>query len=119
MDVLIGIGMLVMMPMLRRPPECPLLRRGAAQEGEAKLEEAARFIASMGEITMKSPGDPKFANEEYESAERHSLQIYARPKHGEARQVNHDKKNASKSDVKAASHTDFVLFRNPVRSISN
>ncbi len=39
MDILIGIGMLVMMPMLRRPPECTLLGRRAAKKGEAKLEK--------------------------------------------------------------------------------
>ncbi len=68
---------------------------------------------------MKPAGDPKFANEEHESAERHGPQINSRPKHGEAREVNHDKENAGKSDVKAANHTDFVPFRSPVRPTSN
>jgi hypothetical protein len=105
--------MLVMMPMLRRPPERPLLRRRAAKEGETKLEESTRLVTPMGKITMKPAGDAKLADQEHESAERHGIEIDSRPKHAETCQMNQDKKNAGKSDIKAARHTGFVLFRNP------
>lgn len=108
MDILIGVGMLVMMPMLCRPPERPLLRGGPPKKGEAKLEQTTGFITSMREVTMESPGDPEFADKEHEGRERHRLQINSGPKHGEARQMNHDEKNPRKSDIKASIHTDLI-----------
>jgi hypothetical protein len=105
MDILIGVGVLVMMPMLGRPPERTLLRGGAPKKGEAKLEKSTGFIASMREITMKSSRDAEFADKEHEGTERHGLQIHSSPKHGETREMNHDKKNTGKSNIKAARHT--------------
>ncbi len=94
-----------MVPMLRRPPERTLLPCGASQKSEAKLKKAARLVAPVREIAMKPASDAELPDKEHESAERRGLQINSSPKDGKARQVNHDKENARKSDIKAARHT--------------
>jgi hypothetical protein len=74
------------------------------------LEKAARLVAPMGKITMKAAGNPKFADKEHEGTERHGFQINSSPKHGETRQMKHDKKAAGETNIKAARHIDFVQF---------
>src|ERR1700733_12142299 len=100
MDVLVGIGMLVMMPMMGRPPQRALLGRRAPQKSEAKLEPAARLVTPMGEVAMKSTGDAELPDEEHKGTKRHGFQVNSGPKHRKTSHVNRDKKDAGKGDAK-------------------
>jgi hypothetical protein len=86
-QVLIGIGVLVVVTVMGGPPEGTLLGGGTAEESEAKLKETAGFVATVGKVAMKSAGNAEFANKEHEGAQHGRLKIDSGPKHGETRQV--------------------------------
>jgi len=90
--------------MMGGPPESALLGRGAAEKGEEKLKEPARFVAPVGKIAMEGPGNPKFPGKEHEGAETDRPPSDAGPKHGEADHMDHDKKDARKGYIKASMH---------------
>jgi hypothetical protein len=72
------------------------LRRRAAEESEAKLENAARLVAPVGEITVKSPGNAEFAGKKHERTERDGLHVDPGPKHGDARQMDTNEEKTGK-----------------------
>ena len=95
-EVLVGVGMLVVVAVMSGPPKSPLLRRRAAEESEAKLEEPARLVAAVGEIAVKSAGDAELTSEKHKGAERDGLHIDAGPDHGKACQMDPDEKKTRK-----------------------
>jgi hypothetical protein len=84
MEIVLGVGMLVMMAVMGGPPEGAFLRRGAAEKGEEKLEGAAGLVAAVGKIAVKGAGDAEFAGEKHEGAERDGPPGYASPKDSQA-----------------------------------
>jgi hypothetical protein len=96
--------MLVMMAVMRRPPEGALLRRRTAQKRQEKLKGPTGLVTAVGEIAMESPRDPKLASKKHESAQHRGLPVDPRPKYRETRKVNKDEKNAGERDTKASMH---------------
>ena len=109
MKILVSIRMLVVMPVMCRPPERTLLSRCTSEKGEAKLEPATRLVASVGEITMKSAGYTELPDEEHKETQPHRIQVDSGPKRSETGQVNQDKKDARDGNVKAARHIHFEV----------
>jgi hypothetical protein len=100
----LGVGMFVMVPVMGGPPESALLGRGAAEEREKKLKGAACFVAAVGKIAMERPRNPEFPGEKHEGAKRHGSPGNPGPEHGEARQVDHDEKDAGNGYTNASMH---------------
>ena len=111
MQVLVGVGMLVMMAVMGRPPERALLRRAAAEEGEEELERAAGLVAAMGKITVKRAGDAELADEEHERAEAGGLHVDPGPDHREAHEVHDNEHDARKGDTETTVHIRRVEYR--------
>src|ERR1043166_8415666 len=55
------IGILMMMPMIRRPPQDTFLGSRGTAESHQELHHAAHTVSLMGKITMISTGDEKHA----------------------------------------------------------
>ena len=104
MEIVLGVGMAVVMPVMRRPPERALLRRAAPEKGEAELEEAAGLVAAMGKVAVERAGDAELAGEEHEGAQGGSLPADAGPEHGQAGQMDQDEERAGERDTKASMH---------------
>jgi hypothetical protein len=100
----LGVGMFVMVPVMGGPPESALLGRGAAEKREEKLKGTAGFVAAVGEIAMEGPGNPEFPGKEHEGAKRHGTPRDPGPKHGQARQVDKDEEDAGKGYIQASMH---------------
>lgn len=62
MNVLLGIGVLMMVPMMTGPPERTFLCTGQTQKPENKLEGAAGLVGSMRKIAVIDAGDGKHPN---------------------------------------------------------
>jgi hypothetical protein len=89
-EVVVGVGMLVMMAVMGGPPEGSLLCRRAAEKREEKLEGAAGLVTAVGKIAVKGAGDAEFAGEEHEGAERKAFQVDSGPEDSQAGDVNKD-----------------------------
>jgi hypothetical protein len=96
MDIVWLVRMLVVMPMMRRPPERSLLRSGPSQESQRKLSQAGRFEGSVGEIPMKSARDPEFPQEEKCCAHHQSQERRPHEKGRHCKRVNDEKKDRAK-----------------------
>lgn len=69
MQIFLGVGMFMVMPVMRGPPERAFLCGSAADEGEDELEEATGLVAAMREVAMESSRDAEFTDEEHDDAE--------------------------------------------------
>ena len=56
-DVLGLVGEAVVVPVVRGPPEDPLLRRRLAEEGHHELPEAVHPVGPVGEVAVEARGD--------------------------------------------------------------
>src|SRR3990167_6652979 len=64
MQIGIAIRMLVMLPMMRRPPQRPALRRRIAEHGKHKLPDAVGLERAMRKITVIERRDREHAQPE-------------------------------------------------------
>lgn len=57
-----GIGIPVMRPMMRRPPQHTLLRAGLGEKPHQKLRHPAELVGAVAEITVITRGDSEHSN---------------------------------------------------------
>jgi hypothetical protein len=96
--------MLMMMPVMSRPPKGTLLRRRAAEERQKELKRPTCLITPMRKIAMKGPSNAELANKKHKGTQTHGPPGNSRPKYGEARHVQKDEKDARKGYTKASMH---------------
>jgi hypothetical protein len=63
-DVIRLVGVLVMVAVMRRPPQRALLGRHAAQPGEHELEPARGLEGPVREVAMVATGDAELSSRE-------------------------------------------------------
>ena len=86
--------MLVVVPVVIRPPERPALHRGATPEGEQKLARARGAVRLVREIAVVNAGDGEHPHEVegHRGPDRHRAR--ADPDDAEAAQVQDDEGHA-------------------------
>src|SRR6476659_3908485 len=98
MDVLLGIGMQMVMPLLGRPPDDALLRGRLGHECENELKRPAGRIGAVREIAMVSGHDGKDAQPIERNADGQRLPGDARPDRREAAEMDEYEGNSRRID---------------------
>jgi hypothetical protein len=93
-QIFLLIGMLMMMPMMRRPPERTPLEGGTAYPRQDELKEAAGTVGPVGKVTMVSGCDPEHADYVRGEAKYKRFPGNARPERGDTSRVNAQKRDA-------------------------
>src|SRR5215472_14209782 len=94
MQIFFLIGVPMVMPMMRRPPERTLLHCGAADPCQDELKPAARAVRAVGKVTMVSSRDSEHADHVERKTHHERLPARARPKCGERGGVHANKRQA-------------------------
>src|ERR1700742_260109 len=82
------IGVLMMVPMMRCPPQRTLLHGGTTDPRQHELKPAAGFVTAMRKVTMVRPGDTEHANHVHGQAKTGCLPTDAGPEGSEAGEMN-------------------------------
>src|SRR5262249_299697 len=98
MNVLRGIRMQVVVPVLGRPPQHALLRARLGQQCKQKLECPAGRIGSVREIPVIASPDGKDAKPVKPKAKRNRLPCDSRPDGRQASQMNQYEWNGRRID---------------------
>ena len=96
MNIVIGVWVSVVMPMVRGPPQRTLLSRTCAEKRKNKLEDATRLIRPVWKISVISSGDSKHASDIEQEAHTDSKRAPSINKREATCQMNGKKWNAGK-----------------------
>ena len=100
MDVVLGVGVLVVMPMHRRPPERSALHGGVAEDCECELRPARRVECAVGEVAMIKTGDREHSHGVQCECDRDSRPTPTDPNDPDAADVQEDeRKTAAKLET--------------------
>jgi len=86
-QVFLGFYVQMVSPVVRRPPERPLLVGGRPREGEQELEGPTGPVRAVGEEAVESRGDGEHAHGVERQADGDRRRARARPEREEAGQV--------------------------------
>ncbi len=98
MQVVGGVGIEVVMPVLGRPPQDALLPCALGQRRQQELIDSAGRIGPVGEVAVVAPGHREHAQPIKDDSQGHGLPGDARPDGGETRQVDQDEGNGRRVD---------------------
>ena len=98
MHVAFGVGMQMMVAMLRRPPQDALLRRALRQHREHELNRAAGRIRAMREVAVIAGADREDSHPVENDADCHGLPGDPRPYRRDADQMHQDERNRRRID---------------------
>src|SRR5204863_7944905 len=93
MRVGVQIGVLVMMAMVRRPPQRALLSRRASDAGEHELKDTTRAVRPVREIAMVSTRDAEHANGVHRRAEADRFPRDTGPERAQTRHVKTEERD--------------------------
>src|SRR4051794_531776 len=93
MDVAFGVGMQMMMPMLRRPPQHAFLGAALSEERQNKLKRPAGRISAMREVPMIPGSNCKEAEPVQCHADENGLPTHARPDGPETGEMDQYERN--------------------------
>ena|ERR1700730_3598305 len=94
MEILISVGVKVMAPVMRRPPEWPLLIRCGSSESEQKLKNPASSVSAVREEAMKPCGYREHAHDVQGQTGDDSHCTYARPNDEHASDMHEEELDA-------------------------
>ena len=95
MRILWFVGVLVVMPVMVRPPQRSALNRGAGPECEEKLAEAGGVVGFMGKVPVKNARNRKHPHHIQGRRRPNGEPAPADPDHTETAEMQHDKRNAA------------------------
>jgi hypothetical protein len=95
-EIMIGVGMFVVVAVMRGPPEGTFLRGCSAEKGEEELKGPACLIAAVGKIAVESASDAELAREEHEGAQGGSFPGDTGPKNSETGHMEKEEENSGK-----------------------
>jgi hypothetical protein len=84
MDILFGVGMLVVMSVVRGPPNRAFLRRCGSEKRQHKLEPTARLIASVREVSVIDPCNGEHPHDIEDKAHGNRCPAYSDPQDPDA-----------------------------------
>lgn len=96
MDIFFGVGVAVVMAMMRCPPQRAALNRGIAHGGKNKLPEPIGFKRIVGEITMVKSGNGKHADKIKPGGRQNGKPAPPHPDDPQTHQVQYHKWNNPK-----------------------
>src|SRR4051794_22768511 len=88
MNVALGVGMQMVMTMLRRPPQHAFLRGALREERQDKLKRPAGRISAMREVPMIPGANGKDADHIQDYADQKGLPADPRPDRPETGEMN-------------------------------
>jgi hypothetical protein len=103
MDVVFGVGMQMVMPVLGGPPQNALLGAALRKARKNELKGPASRVGAVREVAMVPRPDPEHPQAVQRGAYRDGLPRYARP----------DRRNAAEMDQEEGQHGrihDVVMF---------
>lgn len=93
MRVDFGVGIAVVIPVVRGPPKGAFLHRGAADPCQQELERPTGFISPVGKIAMVCTSDPEHAQKVQTGAQAQGGGGAWNPNQGNQGQVEKDKRD--------------------------
>ena len=104
------IRVLMVVTVIGRPPERPLLSSHPAKISEAKLEEARCFKRAVGKIPMETASDAELANDkkcEYREQHPHARRI---PRNSNHRSQSGEMKKEEEDRSGSENHSRIAIY---------
>src|SRR5262249_58428422 len=93
MDIPFKVGVAVVTPVMRRPPQRPLLHGGASQNGEQELKQAAGLVRPMGKKSVIPRGEREHSDRIQRDAYQKRRQTDSDQPHYPTGEVQHYERN--------------------------
>ncbi|MDT4868667.1 hypothetical protein FQZ97_1036470 [compost metagenome] len=104
-----GVGMAMVVAVVRSPPQWAALHAGGADQREHELQHARRAERAVREVAVIEAGDREHAHGVERHCRDHRGRRYADPQHGHARKVHADEGDGTQPVDLAGAACVFVI----------